>query len=81
MKERERQRGGGGMLLTVLFWRQSVHFAGVTLRPQIVTNTSNWNASVPPNKPPWPCVLRATYMQYLHADFVANIYAFVTYVL
>lgn len=28
--------------------------AGVTLRPQIVTNTSNWNPSVPPNKPPWP---------------------------
>ena len=28
--------------------------AGLTLRPQIITPTPGWNASVPPNRPPWP---------------------------
>ena len=28
--------------------------AGVTLRPQIITPTPGWNASVPPNQAPWP---------------------------
>lgn len=28
--------------------------AGVTLRPQIITKNSNWNASVPPDRAPYP---------------------------
>jgi hypothetical protein len=57
--------------------------AGVTLRPQIITPTPNWNASVPPNKPPWPYYQRKLLLP--HSDspdedaILANLHRKATY--